>query len=86
VKPHALYVGPLKELCPLVRCACGELISDGYDWCSEECAEAHHNGELPPKEPCTCTVAVHTLRMGHMFDCPRYQPHPEHFTHPLENA
>lgn len=82
MKPHALYVGPLKSLHSLVRCECGEVISDGCDWCSDTCAEAHHKGDLRHKEPCTCRP----FEIPHDFLCPRYVPHPEHYTHPLENA
>lgn len=87
MKPHALYVGPLKELHTLMHCACGELIRDGDDWCSDPCAEIHHKGDLPAKAPCTCAALIASATHGfgrHAWDCPRYVPHPEDFTHPLE--
>lgn len=63
----------------------------GEEYCSERCAEDHDTAQrggtlLPEHERCTCGYSVDRIRAwGHHVDCPQYVPHPEDYTHPLEN-
>lgn len=94
--PHAFYKGLLKDMRehlgePKTFCAyCRQpFASDGTDYCSDRCAEDHDTAQkggtpLPEHEWCTCPSWAQQEYM-HVSPCPHYVPHPEDYSHPLEN-
>lgn len=76
--------------------ACGKPFpTNGDEYCSDRCAEDHDTAQkggtpLPEHERCTCAEQIQPLRAPfltplHYPGCPRYVPHSEDYTHPLEN-
>jgi hypothetical protein len=98
--PHAFYRGQLRDMpthlgepktfCPncLAPFPC-----NGDDYCSDGCAEDRDTvlkggTPLPEHERCMCPALVCSATHGfgrHAWDCPCFVPHPEDYTHPLEN-
>lgn len=99
--PHAFYKGLLRDMRthlgePKTFCAypaCREPFAPtalGEEYCSDRCGEDHdtvQKGGTPPpeNEQCTCHGGSWHRGLGHRDDCPRYVPHPEDYSHPLEN-
>lgn len=98
--PHAFYKGQLRDMrthlgeaktfCPTCGkpCPC-----NGDEYCSDTCGEDHDTVQkggtpLPEHERCRCPERLGSgvSPYGHWPRCPRYVPHPEDFTHPLENT
>jgi hypothetical protein len=97
--PHAFYkcllrdmrthLGEPRDFCP----NCGKPSPcNGDEYCSISCAEDHDTVQkggtpLPGHERCNCLAGNPPISRGpHSPSCPRYVPHPEDFTHPLENT
>lgn len=95
--PHAFYKGQLRDMRthlgePKTFCAyCRQpFMPDGTEYCSDSCAEDHdtmQKGGTPPPEHerCACSTSAYTGR-PHTPSCPRCVPHPEDYSHPMENV
>lgn len=85
------HLGEPKSFCAYP--ACGQPFTPtalGEEYCSTPCAEDHDTvikggTPLPEHERCTCSGGLDYRGRWHAQDCPRYVPHPEDYTHPLEN-
>lgn len=86
------HLGEPRTFCP----HCGQPFpTNGDDFCSDRCAEDHDTAQrggtpLPEHERCMCrdSTTQHLTIPGlppHAPSCPQYVPHPEDYTHPLEN-
>jgi hypothetical protein len=98
--PHAFYKGPMGGLSPTLtqRCMyCDQPFpwDEQIEYCSITCAEDHDTVQkggtpLPEHERCSCdeldTMIPRPRHAGHFLDCPRYLPHPQDYSHPLENT
>ena len=87
------HLGEPKAFCAYPTCG-RPFPDDGATYCSARCAEDHDTvqkgGVARPDERCTCDERMQPLRapfLTRLHDslCPRYVPHPEDYTHPLEN-
>lgn len=86
------HLGEPKTFCAYPQCS-RPFTPDGTEYCSTSCGEDHdttqHGGTpLPEHERCTCPALIGSATHGvgrHAWDCPCFVPHPEDYTHPLEN-
>jgi hypothetical protein len=93
LKDMRTHLGEPKTFCAYPVCGKPFTIN-GDEYCSDACGEDHDTAQkggtpLPEHERCTCagrTLHPHLVPPErHGSDCPCYVPHPEDYTHPLEN-
>ena len=97
MNPGLFYKGFLKDMplfCAYPPCS-KPYAPDGTDYCSARCGEDHDTVQrggtpLPEHERCLGEACILTdfhgrRRTWHVARCPRYVPHPEDVSHPLEN-
>jgi hypothetical protein len=92
LKDMRTHLGEAKAFCAYPDCG-KPFPTNGDEYCSDRCAEDHDTvlkggTPLPAHERCDCAAGElpgQGLFRPHAFDCPCFVPHPEDYTHPLEN-
>jgi hypothetical protein len=92
LKDMRTHLGEPKAFCAYCR---QPFASDDAEYCSDACAEDHDTmlkGGMPLPEherclgaPCVIVNTHGQARRYHLSSCPLFVPHPEDYTHPLEN-